>query len=135
VDLHEALAGERREFLRDPTIGFASIDTVERCLNFEVARLAGLTVWVEYDLEVSLTIATEACGSVAQPFALSLSTGDTGLDSPNRATPFLLGDSCADVGNELPGSIGSNLVDPAVSDRNRCTSRFASFEELLMDAT
>jgi hypothetical protein len=64
VDLHEALAGERREFLRDSTIGFASADTLERCSKFEVARLAGLTIWIKYNLEIPVTIATEACGNV-----------------------------------------------------------------------
>ena len=135
MDLHETLASERREIPRDSTIGFAGIDTLKRRSNFEVARLAGLTIRVEYDLEVPVTIATEARGNIAQPLALSLSAGHTGFDPLDRPVPFFLGDGRTDIGDELPGPIGSNLVDPAVSDRDRRLSRFASLEKLLVDAT
>ena len=134
VDLHEILAGERREVLRDATIGFAAIDTLECSPNFEVASFASLTIRIEYDLEVPITIATEARRNVAQPLALSLSMRDAGFDPLDRTAAFFLGDGRTDIGDELPGPIGSNLIDPTVGDRDRRIGRFASLEELLTDA-
>ena len=133
MNLHEALAGERREVPRDSTIGVAVVDTFERRPNFEVACLACLTVRIEYDLEVPVTVATEARGNVAQPLALSLSAGDTGFDSLDRAATFLLGDGCTDISDELSGPVGANLVDPAIGDRDCRIGRLAPLEELLVD--
>ena len=109
-------------------------DALQHAEQFEVARFAGLTIQNEYNLEVPVTVAREARGNVAQPFALSLSAGDTGLDPLDRAAAFLLDNGRTDIGNELPYPVGTNFVDPAVGNRDRRTCRSASLEELLVDA-
>ena len=134
VDLHEPLTGERREVLRNATIGLAVINAFQRGPNFEVACLAGLTIRVEYNLKIALGITTEARGDVAQPLALSLSARDTGLDPLDRATPFFLGDSRTDVSNELSSSIWADLTHPTIRNCDGRVGRFASFEEALIDA-
>jgi len=45
--------------------------------------------------------------TIAQLLALSLSAGDTGLDT----AAFLLGDSRTDVSDELSSPIGTNLFE------------------------
>ena len=110
-------------------------DALQHAEQFEVARFAGLTIQNEYNLEVPITVAREARGNVAQPFALSLSAGDTGLDPLDQAAAFLLDNGRTGIGNEPPYPVGTNFVDPAVGNRDRRTCRFASLKEPLVDAT
>ena len=92
-------------------------------------------VGIEHRLEVALTVTSEAFRDGSEPLALRLRALDARLRALDESSTFLLGDRRGDVGDQLSRSVGSDLLDPPIGDRNRGASLLVFLEETLVDAT
>ena len=123
-----------RDVARHRPIRLASIDAGERTPNFEIADLPVLVVGVKHRLEVPVVITSEAFRDGSEPLSLCLGAFDARLRALDESASFLLGDRRGDVGDQLSRSVGSDLLDPPIGDRDCGAGVFALLEAALVDA-
>ena len=123
-----------RDVARHRPIRLASTDAGERTPNFKIADLPVLVVGVKHRLEVPVVITSEAFRDGSEPLSLCLGAFDARLRALDESASFLLGDRRGDVGDQFSRSIGANLLDPSIGDRDRGAGVLALLKEALIDA-
>ena len=78
-------------------------------------------------------MAAKALRDSPKPFPLALGARDARLDPLGEPMSFLFGDRRRNIGDELPGSIGADLLDLSIRDRDGRANVLTVLEEALVD--